>query len=155
MEPKEVYTELPPMPVSDPVTWERVEVTGLVDAPLSLGIRELNGLPKSGTVQDFRCNDGWVATAQRWEGVRVSDVLERTGAAPEAGYMTFSCGEFSHTLTLEEARAPDILLALELNGRPLPKENGGPCRLLAGDRMGPTSVKWVQRIELTSEAPGR
>ena len=153
MPSEEIYTELPVMPVPNQVSWESVDVTGLVDVPLSLKIEDLIGMPQSGAVEDFRCHDGWVATAQRWEGVRVSTVLEQAAAAPEARHVTFSCGDFSQTLTMEEARAPDILLALELNGRPLPKENGGPCRLFAGNRMGPNHVKWVQRIEVTSEVP--
>ena len=153
MSSNEVYTELPARPVSNPVRWDSVEVAGLVDVPLSMRIEDLTGLPQSKTVQDFRCHDGWVATAQRWEGVCVSALLEQARAAPEANYVTFSCGDFSRTLTMEEASAPDTLLALGLNGRPLPDENGGPCRLVAGDKMGPYHVKWIQRIELTSEAP--
>ena len=140
MSSKEVYSQLPPMPVSNPVNWESVEVTGLVCAPLSFTMEDLTRLPQSSTVHDFRCHDGWVATAQRWEGVRVSAVLEQIGVAPEAKYVSFSCGDFSQTLTIDEARAPDTMLALQLNDRPLPHENGGPCRLVAEDKMGPAHV---------------
>ena len=80
-------------------------------------------------------------------------MLEQAGVAPAAKYVTFIGGEFSRTLTMEEASSPDTLLALELNDRLLPDENGGPCRLVAGDKMGPYHVKWIQRIEVTSEAP--
>jgi DMSO/TMAO reductase YedYZ molybdopterin-dependent catalytic subunit len=153
MSSEEIYSELPAMPIADPVAWVGVEVVGLVDAPTSLDIGDLARLSQAKTVQDFRCHDGWVAPAQRWEGVPVSTVLDQARASVDAKYVNFSCGGFSQTLTLEEANAPDTLLALQLNDVPLPQENGGPCRLVAGDRMGPAHVKWVQRIEVTNSAP--
>ncbi|MEE9262695.1 MAG: molybdopterin-dependent oxidoreductase, partial [Dehalococcoidia bacterium] len=130
-----------------------VEILGLVDTPLSLDLEDFARLPKSNAVLDFRCHDGWVAPAQRWEGTPVSTVLDLAHASADAKYVTFISGDFSQFLTMEQARAPDTLLAFTLNNRPLPHENGGPCRLLAGNRMGPAHVKWVQRIEVTNEGP--
>lgn len=153
MSSAEIYAELPAMPISDPVAWEGVEILGLVDTPLSLNLEDFARLPKSSAVLDFRCHDGWVAPAQRWEGAPVSTVLDLANASADAKYVTFISGDFSRSLTMEEARAPDTLLALTLNDRPLPHENGGPCRLLAGNSMGPAHVKWVQRIEVTNEGP--
>jgi DMSO/TMAO reductase YedYZ molybdopterin-dependent catalytic subunit len=141
------------MPITNPVTWEGIEVVGLVSTPLSLKTEDIARLPQSKAVLDFRCHDGWVAPAQRWEGAPVSAVLDRAGAAVGAGYVSFSSGDFSRTLTLEEARAPDMLLATRLNDQSLRHENGGPCRLVAGNKMGPTHVKWLQRIEVTNQAP--
>ena len=153
MSSKEVYSELPVMPVAAEVNWEALEVGGLVSNPLTLSAEDLGRMSQSQTVQDFRCHDGWVAPDQKWEGVPVSTVLEKAGAAPDAGYLTFRGGEFTRSLTLEEAASPDVLLALRLNGRPVPRENGGPCRLVAESPTGHAHVKWVQRIEVTREAP--
>ncbi len=153
MSSAEIYAALPAMPISDPVAWESIEILGLVDTPLTLDLEDIARLPKSKAVRDFRCHDGWVAPAQRWEGAPVSTVLDLAHASADAKYVTFTSGDFSRSLTMEEARASDTLLALRLNDRPLPKENGGPCRLLAGNSMGPAHVKWVQRIEVTNEGP--
>ncbi len=153
MPPQESYAELPPMPNRHGVIWNGVTIVGLVDSPLSLDMEDLASYGRSTAIMDFKCYDGWVATAQRWEGVPLSAVLGRAGADPDAKYVVFSCGEFVRTLTLDEAKASDTLLATVLNGRPLADENGGPCRLLAGNRMGPFHVKWLQRIEVTNEAP--
>ncbi|MCH8205957.1 MAG: molybdopterin-dependent oxidoreductase [Chloroflexi bacterium] len=153
MSSKETYFQLPAMPVSSQVTWDGVEVVGLVRTPLSLNMEDLAQFSRSKAVLDFRCHDGWVAPAQRWEGVPVSTVLDQADADLDANYVSFSCGEFVHTLTLEEAKAPDTLLAVQLNGQSVSHKNGGPCRLVAGDRMGPAHVKWLQRIEVTNEAP--
>ena len=153
MSSEEIYFQLPAMPILDPVVWDGVEVVGLVNEPLFLKIDNLTRLSQSKTVEDFRSHDGWVAPAQRWEGVPVSTVLEQAGAALDAKYVTFDCGDFSQSLTLKEAKAPDTLLALQLNGRLVPHQNGGPCWLVAGNKMGPAHVKWVQRIEVTNKAP--
>ena len=155
MSSAEVYSELPAMPISEPVAWEGVYVLGLVDTPLSLSLEDFARLPMSNAVLDFRCHDGWVALGQRWEGAPVSTVLDLAHASADAKYVTFSSGDFSRSLTMEEARAPDTLLALTLNDRPLPHDNGGPCRLVAGNSMGPAHVKWVQRIEVTNEGPNQ
>jgi DMSO/TMAO reductase YedYZ molybdopterin-dependent catalytic subunit len=153
MSSEETYSDLPAMPVSGQMIWERLDVGGLVKAPLSLNLDALGRFPQSKAVLDFRCHDGWVAPAQEWEGVRVSAVLDRAEADHDAKYVNFRCGDFIRTLTLAEAAAPDTLLAVQLNGRPVPYENGGPCRLVAGNRMGPAHVKWVQRIDVTNDEP--
>ena len=149
---QEVHSELPAMPFSGPETWTALEVVGLVDEPLSLTVEDLRRFVQTETVQDFRCNDGWVAPGQAWEGPAVSSVLERAGVSKDARYVNFSSGDFVRTLKLEKAKAGNVLLALQLNGAPVPRDNGGPCRLLAGDRMGPAHVKWVQRIEVAEVA---
>ena len=74
MSSEEIYFELPAMPILDPVVWDGVEVVGLVNEPLFLKIDDLTRLSQSKTVQDFRCHDGWVAPAQRWEDVPVSTI---------------------------------------------------------------------------------
>ena len=153
MPPQESHAELPAMPNRHSVIWDGVTVVGLVTTPLSLDMEDLARYGRSTAIMDFRCHDGWVAPAQRWEGVPLSAVLDRAGADRDAKYVNFSCEDFVRTLTLAEARASDTRLVTWLNGRPLAHENGGPCRPLAGDRMGPAHVKWLQRIEVTNEAP--
>jgi DMSO/TMAO reductase YedYZ molybdopterin-dependent catalytic subunit len=58
---------------------------------------------------------------------------------------------FARSMTLEEALAPDNLLAHEMNGAPLPPEHGFPARLIAPGWYGVANVKWLTRIELQSE----
>ena len=65
MSSAEIHSELPAMPITDPVVWEGIEVSGLVSRNLSLSLEDVSGLSKSNTVRDFRCHDGWVAPAQR------------------------------------------------------------------------------------------
>jgi DMSO/TMAO reductase YedYZ molybdopterin-dependent catalytic subunit len=128
----------------------RLVVDGLVERPLALGLRDLRALPASGLEDDFRCEEGWTAPAQRWRGVPLRAVLKRAGLRPDAAYLSISSGGFVAVLPLASVSDEDPLLALELNGEPLPREHGGPLRLVAREVACFRSVKWVDRIEATS-----
>ena len=102
----------------------------------------------------------------RWTGARVSDILGDCGIAPEARFLWSSgadYGEFSGVnvdhfvkdLPLERL-SEDVLIAYEVNGEPLPPENGFPARLVVPGFYGTNSVKWLTRLEVAvgrSESP--
>ncbi len=152
-EQEDVRAELPMCPAERPEQWNGVRVGGMVETSLFISLQELSEMPQTESVQDVRCHDGWVAPGQRWEGVALSAVLSRAGYSDDAGFVSASCLDFRMSLTLDEALAPGTMLALQLNGRPLPEGNGGPCRLVAAGKMGPHFVKLPERIEVTREAP--
>jgi len=58
---------------------------------------------------------------------------------------------FARSLPLTKARDPDTLLALQMNGRPIPPEHGAPIRLIVPGWYGMASVKWLERIEARAE----
>jgi DMSO/TMAO reductase YedYZ molybdopterin-dependent catalytic subunit len=144
----EVFSELPVMPVLDPPTWRGLQIEGLVESSLSMNLSELVRMSDAKIEKDFYCFDGWVAPAQQWEGVSVTTLLNRAGIMSGATGVEFISGGFNQPLTLKEALAPDVIVALRLNGKKLPGGNGGPCRLLAGSKDGPTHVKWLQHIKV-------
>jgi DMSO/TMAO reductase YedYZ molybdopterin-dependent catalytic subunit len=56
------------------------------------------------------------------------------------------------TLTLEQLRrAPDAMLAVEMDGRPLTREHGAPARVVMPQMYGYKGVKWVERITVTAD----
>ena len=132
----------------DPAAW-RLRVDGLVGTPLDLGPADLAELPQQLMVDDFSCLEGWTVPGLRWRGVAVADLLDRAGAAPEAAWVQISADDFSLPLPLEEARG--ALIALEVNGEPLPAEHGGPARLVVPGGECFTSIKWAERIEVRAE----
>ncbi len=83
----------------------------------------------------------------------MSVILDQAGVLPEAQYVSVQAGAFKVTLTVAEARDPNVMLALTLNDQTLPLEHGGPCRLVAPTKACYFSVKWVDRIEVTAERP--
>jgi DMSO/TMAO reductase YedYZ molybdopterin-dependent catalytic subunit len=56
---------------------------------------------------------------------------------------------FARSMSVEDARNPNYILAYEMNGEPLPEKNGFPLRLIVPGWYGVANVKWLQRIELS------
>ena len=151
---KEELDQLPSHPEHGPASrWEHLRVDGAVARPLTLTAADLAGLRKAEIVEDFPCEQGWVVRSLEWEGVPVGDVLSAAGLLGEARYVSFSAGNFSVALTLEEAQADNALLAMRLNGRPLPSDHGGPCRLVVPGTDCFASIKWLDHMEVTAERP--
>ena len=164
-----------PMPRLDPSTW-RLAVGGLVDRPLSLSLRELGTMRSETRVVTLECagngrtlldpptegekwNLGAVSTAE-WTGVPLVEVLDRAGIPPAAREVLFRGGDagvvhgrtdeirYERSLTLDEARGSEALLAYAMNGEPLPIRHGYPLRLIVPGWYAVTSVKWLTEIEV-------
>ena len=61
--------------------------------------------------------------------------------------------DFEHSLPLDEAAA-DSLLALQINGRPIPAVHGGPVRLMTPGYYGTMHIKWVSRLRFEDAETG-
>jgi len=139
-------------PATSAAAWELV-VDGLVATPLKLDRDAWLALPRTRETRTFHCVEGWSVDHLGWEGVRVADLLSAAAPQVGAGFVTFHAhdGAYTDTLTLDEARAPDTLVADRLDGAPLPPDHGGPLRLVVPSQLGYKSVKWVVRLELTAQ----
>jgi hypothetical protein len=92
----------------------------------------------------------------RWAGVRFRDVLQKAGLKESAKEILLdgsdsplgSMPKFQRTVTVQKALDPDILLAYDMNGQPLPDEHGYPLRLIAPGWAGDSWVKWLRHIEV-------
>ncbi len=129
-----------------------VEVTGLVERPLTVDHARWSSLPRVSYTKDFHCVEGWSVDNVGWAGVRVSEVLSLARPRPEGRFVTFVAygGTYTDDLTLAEALGGDTLLADTLDGRPLSPEHGGPVRLVVPSQLGYKNVKWVIRLEVTA-----
>jgi DMSO/TMAO reductase YedYZ molybdopterin-dependent catalytic subunit len=151
-----IYTVASSMPTFDPATW-RLELGGMVDRPVSLAYDELRALPRVHQVSTFHCVTGWTVKDVRWTGVRFGDLLAAARPHATAGALRFTSAErpYVDSLTLAQARLPDVLLAYAMDGKPLAREHGAPLRVVIPDMYGYKGVKWVERIDLVPEAePG-
>ena len=149
-----IYTISGSMPIFDPSTW-RLEIGGLVKRPRSLGYDELLALPKARQVSTFHCVTGWTVKDVRWAGVRFQHLLDLVEPLPGAHAIRFVSLEepYNDSLTLEQVRMRDVLLAYELEGQPLSRPHGSPARVVIPEMYGYKGVKWLTRMELVAEQP--
>ncbi|WP_018653900.1 molybdopterin-dependent oxidoreductase [Actinomadura flavalba] len=130
----------------------RLRVTGRVARPLVLSRADLRALPQRTERLPIACVEGWSASAT-WTGVRVRDLLDLAGAAPDARVRVESLertGVYRRSwLDAPHARDPLTLLALGVNGAPLDADHGAPLRLVAPNRPGVMQTKWVGELVVT------
>ncbi len=135
----------------------RLAVNGLVGAPREFTFADLQAMPQTDLMLDVQCVTGWRVPQVAWTGVRLSDVLDEVGVADGAAAVSFGCsdGVYTESLTLEQARRDDVLIALTMQGEPVTHDHGGPVRLYVGPMYFYKSAKWLNRITITDEVvPG-
>lgn len=130
----------------------RLRVTGLVDRPLELSVADLRAMPATRLVRDFQCVTGWRVPKVPWTGVTLASVLDAAGVRPGAGAVTFRSFDrfYTESLTLEQARRPDVLVAYAMADKPLTAAHGGPVRLYVAPMYGYKSCKWLEEVEVTA-----
>ena len=135
----------------------RLAVDGLVDRPLELTLSELQSRPATTLVRSFQCVTGWRVPGVHWTGVLLSDLLDQAGVQPGARALRFGSfdGVYTESLTLDEARRPDVMVAYQMGGKPLSREHGGPARLYVAPMYGYKSIKWLSHIQVVDRVePG-
>jgi DMSO/TMAO reductase YedYZ molybdopterin-dependent catalytic subunit len=148
-----IYSVAPTMPRFDPETW-RFEVGGLVRQRLSLSYDELRALPRAHQVSDFHCVTGWTVKNVRWTGVRLSEIFDRAQPHPRAKGLEFVSAEQPYVdyLTRGQSLLKDVMLAYDMDGKPLSREHGAPLRLVIPEMYGYKGVKWLERINFVPQA---
>ena len=135
----------------------RLTVGGLVRRPGAVTLDDLRRLPRLELTRDFQCVTGWRVPEVHWAGVALADLLQHAGVLPAAKAVRFTSfdGSYTESLTLEQAQRRDVMVATEMQGRPVSHDHGGPVRLYVAPMYGYKSVKWLDRIEVTDRVvPG-
>jgi DMSO/TMAO reductase YedYZ molybdopterin-dependent catalytic subunit len=87
--------------------------------------------------------------------VRFQQLLDLVQPLPAATAVRFVSAErpYEDSLTLDQLRLPDAMLAYELGGQPLPRPHGAPARVVLPEMYGYKGVKWLTRMELVRQQP--
>ena len=131
-------------------------IDGLVDHPFSFGYDELLAMPRVERVITLCCVSNevggeYIGNAV-WQGVPLASLLERAGVQNQAEqvFSTSLDGWTSGFPVKAALDGRDAMVAIGMNGEPLPLEHGFPARLVVPGLYGYVSAtKWLSRIELT------
>jgi DMSO/TMAO reductase YedYZ molybdopterin-dependent catalytic subunit len=165
------------IPELDAATWS-LPVTGEVQAPLEVTWDDLHALPRREVSVTLECagigrslvsplppGHPWglcALSTGTFAGVSFRDLLARVRPNADAVEVLFvgaDAGEvepgrrvtFERSLPLDALQDPDVILAWEMNGEPLPREHGAPLRLVVPRWYGVASVKWLVEVRVLAE----
>ena len=138
-------------PPWDPDEWE-FRVSGAVDEELSFTWDEFRELPTETQRQDFHCVTGWSKLDCEFTGVPFPELADRAGVDDDATHVLFSAlDDYTTDLPLEDCNRREVLFASEFDGEPLPRDHGGPLRVVTPHRYAYKGAKWVCGVEFLTE----
>lgn len=138
-------------PPFDPETWE-FRVTGAVEDELSFSWAEFQELPAETQRQDFHCVTGWSTFDREFTGVSFLELAKRAGVDDDAVHVMFSAlDDYTTDLPLDACMRDEVLFAWELDDEPLPRDHGGPLRVVTPHRYAYKGAKWVDGVEFLTE----
>lgn len=146
-----------------------LEVTGLVEKPLTFTLEDVRKRPVAEELMTLECSGngsspGFMGAVynSRWKGTPLAGILKECGIKPGATEVVFFGHDtknetirkvtvevpFGRSMSIEDAMNPRILVAYARNGQPLERRNGAPLRLIVPGWYGIANVKWLKRIEV-------
>ena len=144
------------VPRIDATTWS-MKVDGMVDRPFSINYQDLRAMPQIERDVTLSCvsNEvgGDLVGTARFQGVLLKDVLERAGVQAGAEQVVgYSVDGFTAGFPIEAALdGRETMIAIGMNGEPLPRNHGYPVRLVVPGLYGYVSAtKWLARIRITT-----
>jgi DMSO/TMAO reductase YedYZ molybdopterin-dependent catalytic subunit len=138
-------------PEFDPETWS-FDVIGAVETELHLDYDGFCDLPTETQRQDFHCVTGWSKFDCEFRGVPFPELVDRVGVTDDAVHVMFSALDgYTVDLPLEQCLREEVLFTWEFNGDPLPREHGGPLRVVTPHRYAYKGAKWVDGVEFLTE----
>jgi len=153
----------------------RLEITGVVERPISLSLDDLRERPRVVEPITFECagngralleprpiSQPWLTEAvgtAEWGGTPLKPLLDEAAASQEAVEILFSAldrgveGDVPqfYERALPAAEVDQALLVYEMNGAPLPPQHGFPLRLVVPGWYGMQNVKWLNRVTVLRE----
>jgi DMSO/TMAO reductase YedYZ molybdopterin-dependent catalytic subunit len=130
----------------------RLEVTGLVEKPQNYTYDQVKGLQNYKKVVKLNCVEGWDVTIL-WQGVLVSDILDRSKPLPQANTVIFYAVDgYSTSFPLDYFTKNKILMAYKMNNATIPPQRGFPFQLVAESKWGYKWIKWIKKIEISDNS---
>ena len=142
-----------PTPELAPADWH-FSIDGMVATTREWSWDEFEQLPFEDVPCDIHCVTKWSKLGTSFRGVSIDKLLEQ--AQPRGGYvMAHSYGGYTTNLAVEDVTGGKAWVVTEHEGAPLPREHGGPARLLVPHLYFWKSAKWVSGLRVMDhDEPG-
>jgi hypothetical protein len=128
-----------------------LKITGLISEPKTYSYNDILKLTHYQKTVTINCVEGWSVKAL-WEGVLIKDLLKNLTIKPEAKTVIFYAVDgYSTSFPLDYVLTNNIMMADKMNGVILPPERGFPFQLVAEQKWGYKWIKWITKIELSSD----
>lgn len=129
----------------------RLSLTGLVTNPKNYSYNDILQKQSYSKVVTLNCVEGWSVDIL-WQGVLLKDLFDEVKVDPKANTVIFYAVDgYSSALPLDYVLKKNILLAYKMNSVTFPPERGFPFQVVAEDKYGYKWVKWITKIELSSD----
>jgi DMSO/TMAO reductase YedYZ molybdopterin-dependent catalytic subunit len=158
----------------------KLSIYGAVERPLQISYEELVAMPSVTKPATLECAGngrvflvppvrgaqwqlGAVSTGD-WTGVPLTALMERAGVNPDAIEILFEAsdtgtpqeepippGEIRYARSVDIAKAKDVMIAYQMNGKELPRDHGFPVRAIVPGHFAVASVKWLTGIRILTE----
>jgi DMSO/TMAO reductase YedYZ molybdopterin-dependent catalytic subunit len=139
----------------DPATW-KLEVKKQNGQILNVTLADLQALPKTEIVFDFKCVEGWDQISY-WGGVKFADFIEHYNLHDQAQlqYVGMETPDKTYYVGIDMPSVlhPQTLLAYEVNAKPLPLDHGAPLRLIIPVKYGIKNLKRIGTISFSNTRP--
>ena len=130
-----------------PTSGWALTLDGMIEQPRTLNWADFNALPQVEDISDFHCVTTWSKYDCRWGGVAFTTLYELAKPKPEAQYVYFTSYDgYSTNVPLEKCLDDDVLVATSFDGAPVPKEHGGPARVIIPKLYAWKGAKFVKTI---------
>ncbi|MCF8884985.1 MAG: molybdopterin-dependent oxidoreductase [Nitrososphaerota archaeon] len=130
----------------------RIHISGLVKKTLELSLDELYSMKMMRIEGGFHCVEGWSIVDVVWEGVKIRDLAERAGYDEKSMWVLFKgLDGYSAPAPVDYVLEEDSIIALKMNGKPIPYEHGYPARPIIPKLYAWKSVKWLKEIEFRED----
>jgi DMSO/TMAO reductase YedYZ molybdopterin-dependent catalytic subunit len=138
----------PDIPLAD---WT-LTLDGLVEKPAVLDWTQFNALPQVTDVSDFHCVTSWSKYDCEWSGVAFTTLFELVQPKPGAKFVYFTGYDgYSTNVPLAHCLDGDVLVATKFAGAPVPREHGGPARIIIPKLYAWKGAKFVKSLTFLAE----
>jgi DMSO/TMAO reductase YedYZ molybdopterin-dependent catalytic subunit len=140
-----------PFPAPDRTMWH-LEVTGLVENPVTLDYDQVLSLPSFTRTSRMKCVECWSGKAT-WEGFQYPSLATLVKPASAATALRFDCADgYTEYLEISDLEDPRVIFVTRMNGALLPDEYGAPLRMIVPWKYGYKGAKAITRLTFVDKS---